>query len=196
MGFGNHRARKLLVTGGARSGKSRFALEWGRSFHPPRLFLATARPIDAEMEERIELHRRERKDEWVTVEEPVDVEIAIKESAKEVSCLVIDCVTLWLTNLIMANLSDQEISMRVRELCKQVASAPCAVLIVTNEVGWSLVPENPLGRRFRDLVGRTNQTIAREVEEVVLMVSGIPLVIKSQATSLVSSKFNPREPRI
>ncbi len=191
----NNRGVKVLVTGGARSGKSSFGLEWGKNFPPPRLFLATARPLDPEMEERIRRHKEERGPGWITLEEPLKIEEAIRVWAPEVSCIVLDCITLWLTNLVMAGLSDGDIESRTGILREEALRAPCPVLLVTNEVGWSIVPDNPLGRRFRDLAGKTNQFLAQEMDEVVLMVSGIPLVIKSKAKYRVSSRRSPSGPQ-
>jgi len=192
----NNSSEKVLVTGGARSGKSRFGLEWGKKFPPPKLFLATASPKDPEMVKRIRKHKEERGPEWITLEEPMDIEEAIRLWAPRVSCLLVDCITLWLTNLVMEGLSDGDIESRIRILRDEVLRAPCPVLLVTNEVGWGIVPDTPLGRRFRDLAGKTNQFLAQEMNEVVLMVSGIPLVIKSKAKSQVPSIASSSGPQI
>jgi|YNPBryantNP2012_1023418.scaffolds.fasta_scaffold00016_54 adenosylcobinamide kinase/adenosylcobinamide-phosphate guanylyltransferase len=192
----NNCNEKVLVTGGARSGKSRFGLEWGKKFPEPKVFLATATPVDREMLERIRRHFQERGPEWITVEEPVDIEEAIRLWAPKVSCLLVDCITIWLTNLLMEGFSDRKIESRTRILRDEVLRAPCSVLLVTNEVGWGIVPNTRLGRRFRDLAGKTNQFLAQEMDEVVLMVSGIPLVIKSKARSQVPFTRSPSGPEI
>jgi len=166
------------VTGAARSGKSRYALAWAQAYPAPRLFLATARAMDQEMAERIRKHRQERGPGWVTVEEPLEVEKVLLSPPVEVAAVVLDCVTLWLNNLIMENLGDQEIRARAQGLCDALAESQKAVAMVTNEVGWGIVPDNPLGRRFRDLAGLINQMLARSVDQVVLMVAGLPLVVK------------------
>lgn len=168
----------LLVTGASRSGKSDFARRWAEAHPPPRLFLATARALDEEMAERIRRHREERGSGWFTVEEPLEVEEVIGHPPGEVSVILLDCVTLWLNNLMMEGLGDEQILERGQNLCLVVARAKVPVGLVTNEVGWGIVPDNSMGRRFRDLAGTLNQMLARTVRNVVLMVAGFPLVVK------------------
>lgn len=166
------------MTGAARSGKSRFALAWAQAYPAPRLFLATARALDKEMEERIRRHREERGTGWITLEEPIGVEEQLRNPPSEVTSVVLDCLTLWLSNLLAEGLGDEEIAKRGEALCASVLRAPKPVALVSNEVGWGIVPDNLLGRRFRDLAGLLNQMLARAVDQVVLMVAGLPVVVK------------------
>jgi adenosylcobinamide kinase/adenosylcobinamide-phosphate guanylyltransferase len=172
-----------LITGGSRSGKSRRALELGQGLGTRRTFVATCPPIDAEMVARIERHRAERRGAgWQTVEEPYDLAAAI--AAADGDVVLVDCLTLWVSNLLLR--SDSEAAAfgedRMVSRCEEVLAA-CAerggdVLFVTNEVGLGGVPDNELARRFRDLAGRCNQTVAAAAERVTLMVSGLPLELK------------------
>ena len=170
--------QNLLVTGGCRSGKSRFAEEWAETRAVKRLFLATAQILDNEMAERVRRHQAIREKGWITVEEPLEVTKVILEQGSDVEVILLDCVTLWINNLLMEEFADQEIEDKVRELVAGLAQVSCSVGLVTNEVGWGIVPEHPLGRRFRDLAGATNRILAKTVDRVVLMVAGIPIIIK------------------
>ncbi len=183
--------RKLLVTGASRSGKSSFAISWAQAREAPRLFLATAKAMDPEMAERIRRHRQERGPGWVTLEEPLEVEKALLSPPAQVNTVVLDCVTLWLNNLIMEKLGDQEIKARAQGLCEALAMSQRAVAIVTNEVGWGIVPDNHLGRRFRDLAGLINQMLARAADQVILMVAGLPVVLKPARGTLAERQWGP-----
>jgi adenosylcobinamide kinase/adenosylcobinamide-phosphate guanylyltransferase len=170
-----------LILGGARSGKSRYAQSL--CARGPAVYLATARADgDPEMEARIARHRAERRPGWRTIEEAQDVARAVREATPLGAPVVVDCVTLWLANLLVTHTDlppvDQE-----RLILEAVAQLPEAarqrdVIAVSNEVGNGIVPEQPLGRAFRDLQGLANQLLAREASHVVLMVSGLPLVLK------------------
>ncbi|MEW6594196.1 MAG: bifunctional adenosylcobinamide kinase/adenosylcobinamide-phosphate guanylyltransferase [Thermodesulfobacteriota bacterium] len=169
----------MLVLGGCRSGKSRFAEEWVAARYPRRTFVATmARTGDGELAQRIALHRASRSAEWETVEEPLDLLRVVRRGPQETGVILIDCLTLWITNLLLHDLTNAEIENVVRELALGVASAPVPVVMVANEVGLGLVPESPLGRRFRDLAGWTNQQMAAVSSHVVLVTAGIPLALK------------------
>lgn len=169
----------MLVLGGCRSGKSRFAEEWVAARSSRRTFVATmARTDDAEMAQRIALHRQRRSADWRTVEEPLDPLRVLRSQQHETDMFLVDCLTLWITNLLLHELSDAEIEGAVRELAQGVAASAVPVVLVANEVGLGLVPESPLGRRFRDLAGWTNQQMAAVCSHVVLVTAGIPLAIK------------------
>jgi adenosylcobinamide kinase/adenosylcobinamide-phosphate guanylyltransferase len=168
----------LLVTGGCRSGKSRYAQEWAEGRASKRLFLATARVTDEEMAERIRRHQEVRGEGWITVEEPIGVAAAIREHGAAVQVILMDCVTIWLSNLLLEGLPDREILEQVGELQMTLARTICSVAMVTNEVGWGIVPDHPLGRRFRDLAGMVNQKLGHEADRVVLMAAGLPLILK------------------
>jgi adenosylcobinamide kinase/adenosylcobinamide-phosphate guanylyltransferase len=164
----------VLVTGGARSGKSRYAEQrLAELAPPPWIYLATAEPLDEEMRARIAHHRARRGDGWRTVEEPRDPSAAIAAAGAP---LLLDCLTLWLSNLLA--LGDDEILARADALAAAARRATGPVVIVTNEVGGGIVPEHPLSRRFRDLSGFVNQRIAAAADEVVLVACGLPLRLK------------------
>lgn len=170
---------KLLVIGGCRSGKSRFAEQWVRERFQRRIFLATLQEsADEEMKQRIALHRSSRGEGWQTVEEPVDLVGVMEKHASGTEVFLVDCLTLWLTNLLMEDLSDTEIEEQVRALCRAVQDLQVNVVLVANEVGLGIVPEAPLGRRFRDLAGWTNQQVAAVCHRVVMMAAGLPLHLK------------------
>lgn len=163
----------VLVTGGARSGKSRLAEELARRAGLPRRYLATGRAFDAEMAERIARHRADRGAGWDTIEVPLDPGPALAAGAGSVSLL--DCATLWLSNQLLAG---HDPAAEGARLIAALVAAPGPVIVVTNEVGWGIVPENALARRFRDEQGRLNQRLAEAAETVVAVLSGLPLVLK------------------
>ena len=169
----------MLVTGGAKSGKSRIALDFCNSLDKNRIFLATAQPFDKEMTERIRRHKEERGSGWSTIEEPLNVTKAISRFDNKDTVILFDCFTLWLNNLFMENKkhydsSDQAIS----NLLELLTNIHGIVVIVSNEVGMGIVPENPLSRRYRDEAGNANQKIARISKKVIAVIAGLPLVLK------------------
>jgi adenosylcobinamide kinase / adenosylcobinamide-phosphate guanylyltransferase len=169
--------RKItLVLGGARSGKSRYAESLLESLLPPWNYVATAAAGDAEMAARIKAHRARRGAVWRTIEAPLDVAGALELSGR-VPALV-DCLTLWLSNLVLV---EAQIDTEVERLEEALATAAAPVILVANEVGFGIVPDNALGRRFRDLQGLLNQRIAARADRVVLMVAGLPLMVKGTA---------------
>jgi adenosylcobinamide kinase / adenosylcobinamide-phosphate guanylyltransferase len=162
-----------LVIGGARSGKSRYAESLIAALPPPWTYVATAEAGDAEMAKRIGDHRARRGSNWRTVEAPRDLVGALK--AGEATPILIDCLTLWLSNLMLAV---ADIDAETAHLERALAAAKAPVILVANEVGSGIVPEYELGRRFRDLQGVLNQRIAARADRVVLVVAGLPLVLK------------------
>ncbi len=166
---------RILVTGGVRSGKSRYAQQRAEALGPQRIYLATAEAGDAEMEDRITQHRQDRGTGWSTCEETLH--IANKLDMGPV--VLLDCLTLWLSNLLMTGIDDTKIAAACDELCVTLRRCTNDVVLVTNEVGLGIVPSSALGRRFRDLAGRLSQRVAAECDEVVLICSGLPLVLKS-----------------
>ncbi len=173
----------ILILGGARSGKSAYALDLGTSFlgeDEKGLFLATARPTDPEMEQRITAHRRQRGPQWETWEVPEELEQAVEEQPGWARVTVVDCITLWVANLLEAGLSDAGLFQRAERLAQAASAARRPVILVSNEVGMGLVPEHPLGRRFRDAAGRVNQLLASACDQVVLVVAGLPMAIKEK----------------
>jgi adenosylcobinamide kinase/adenosylcobinamide-phosphate guanylyltransferase len=171
--------RITLITGGARSGKSSYALTLAGAYPPGRrYFVATAEARDAEFADRIERHRRDRGDGFVTVEEPVALARALDEIDDRAAIVVIDCLTLWIANLMERALDDDPILQRVDGLIAAARRARFHTVMVSGEVGSAIVPENPLARRFRDLLGWANQRIAQNAERAILMVAGCPLILK------------------
>lgn len=176
-------AEITLVTGGCRSGKSRYAQTRAEALADKRTFVATCPPVDAEMEERIRRHRQERQGRgWETIEEPVALAQVLRTAPPGI--LLVDCLTLWVGNLLHAAeeaghiLLEDEVAQRSAELLESCQSQQGRVFFVTNEVGMGIVPDNAAARRFRDLLGRCNQVIAAGADEVVLLVSGIAMRVK------------------
>ena len=170
-------ARLTLVLGGARSGKSRYAETLITALPPPWIYAATGQALDAEMTARIGAHRARRGAGWTTVETPRDLAATVTAHGR--TPVLVDCLTLWLSNLMMADASiDAELDRLEQALDK--ATAP--VVLVANEVGCGIVPDNALARRFRDLQGVLNQRIAAQSDQVVLLVAGLPLFVKGRPT--------------
>lgn len=167
----------ILIGGGARSGKSAFALDCALRRSGPRTFVATAQAFDDEMRQRIERHRMERGDAFVTREAPLNVQACL-DAVPAHGVVVIDCLTLWLSNLLLAELSDTEIEERISKLAQRLGTAPYEALVVTNEVGLGLVPPTPLGRRFRDLAGRAHQQLSQTATAVYFAAMGMMLELK------------------
>jgi adenosylcobinamide kinase / adenosylcobinamide-phosphate guanylyltransferase len=162
-----------LIIGGARSGKSSHAEQMMRALPPPWTYIATGQAFDDEMRERIAEHRRRRGDGWQTIEAPTDLGEALAQAGD--SPVLIDCLTLWLTNLMLGE-HDIPAAMSAFEMALERRTAP--TLLVSNEVGMGIVPETPLGRRFRDQAGRLNQRIAAKAGRVLFMVAGLPMTVK------------------
>ena len=164
-----------LVLGGARSGKSAYAESLVAG--PGAVYVATAEPIDGEMRERIARHRARRGEGWTTVEAPLELGAAVRGHARgEGSGMLIDCLTVWLGNLMHAG---RDIDRESRSLLESFATPATPVVLVANEVGLGVVPDNPMARAFRDHAGRLNQALAARADRVVLVTAGIPLVLKS-----------------
>jgi adenosylcobinamide kinase/adenosylcobinamide-phosphate guanylyltransferase len=168
--------RLTLVVGGARSGKSAFAERLITATTRPRRYIATAQAWDDEMHTRIAQHQRDRGGDWLTVEAPLDLAAALS-AARPSEVVLVDCATLWLTNHLLA---DHDLPAQTETLVLSLASSPAPVVIVSNEVGWGIVPDNALARRFRDEQGKLNQRLAAEADLVVTVIAGLPLVLKGQ----------------
>jgi len=168
-----------LVIGGCRSGKSRFALTAANAVPGRRkIFLATSVPRDLEMTKRVQAHQAERGKDWITVEEPVNIHACLSAHADTADVILVDCLTLWLSNMMAAHMDDKEIENRLKKTAQAGSCIPCPVFLVSNEVGSGIVPENPLARKFRDLAGHMNQFMADTADRVVLTVAGQALQIK------------------
>lgn len=167
--------QSLLVLGGARSGKSRYAQKLAEASGKKPFLIATAQVRDEEMAARIAQHRAERARHWRVAEEAFDLAGALASAAAPDTIIVVDCLTLWLSNLMLAA---QDIEAAGTGLIKSLAQAQGPVIFVSNEVGQGIVPDNQLARAFRDAQGRLNQALAAECEAVVLMVAGLALQVK------------------
>jgi adenosyl cobinamide kinase/adenosyl cobinamide phosphate guanylyltransferase len=170
-------ASTTLVLGGARSGKSRFALDAQRP-DARIIFMATAQPTDAEMRERIDRHRAERPRHWRTLEEPYDLIPRLREACADADAVIVDCLTVWAANLMLRGDPDDHVVKQADELAALLALRAADVTLVSNEVGLGVHPSTDEGRHFRDLLGALNQRVARAADRVVLMVAGVPLTVK------------------
>lgn len=166
---------RLLVLGGARSGKSRYAQARAEALPGPLLYIATAQALDEEMADRIARHRADRGPRWSTRDVPLDLPAAIRAEAAPGGVLLVDCLTLWTSNLLFA---ERDLDRETEALADAVADAAGPVLLVANEVGLGIVPDNALARRFRDAAGRLNQAIAAAADEVQFVAAGLPLRLK------------------
>lgn len=167
-----------LVLGGARSGKSSYAQELALRFKHVT-FIATALPIDSEMQRKIDAHRSERPASWKTIEAPIELAEAIRSESKSGAALLVDCLTVHVGNL-MHEKQQFDYGDHFRELCAEIEAAQSPVIAVSNEVGSGIVPTFPSGRQFRDLLGQLNRQVAVAADTVVLMVAGIPMTIKDR----------------
>lgn len=164
-----------LILGGARSGKSRYAQAFAESQPGPCVYLATAEVRDDEMAARIETHRQDRGPRWTTVEEPVDLAGALRAAATAEGAVLVDCLTLWLSNLMER---ERDIVAATAGLIEALPALGGPVIFVSNEVGWGIVPDNALARRFRDEAGRLNQAVAAAAQRVDFVAAGLPLTLK------------------
>ncbi len=182
-------ARIIVVTGGSRSGKSAYAQKLAESLPAPRAYIATCPVIDEETAVRVRKHQQAREQaQWTTVEETADLAGALRSAAGN-RVVLVDCLTLWINNLLFAasekneELTEETVAEKCREVLHSCAGLPGTVIFVTNEVGMGIVPDNPLSRRFRDLAGRCNQIFAGGADTVTLVVSGLPLYLKGGTIS-------------
>jgi len=185
----NNLGKLVLITGGARSGKSSLAEQLARSAAGPATYIATAAVLDEEMVLRVKLHQKRRPQEWSTVEETLDLVGALAKVPENTATVIVDCLTIWLTNQLAEyyheDMSENEIMAVEKKIqdhlahfCAAAAAKPYRTVVVTNEVGCGVVPAYPLGRVFRDMAGRANQQVARAADSVWLAVCGYPLCVK------------------
>lgn len=166
----------VFVIGGARSGKSAFALKTASLIPGEKAYIATAEALDSEMEERIKKHKDQRGDDWATFEEPLNLANVIGEISDKYSVLLVDCLTLWLSNIMQRDLDIEDgIKGFISNLRRK---KPSLLYLVSNEVGMGIVPDNEVARRFRDMAGYLNQIVAELADEVYLVTAGIPIKIK------------------
>jgi adenosylcobinamide kinase/adenosylcobinamide-phosphate guanylyltransferase len=179
-------ARIILITGGSRSGKSTYAQCIAESIPEDRTYIATCPVVDEEMEKRIRKHKEARRaGNWHTIEEPTNLAAALIKAGKS-RVIVVDCLTLWINNLMYdaesqnRDLGEDEIVERCGDVLDACSAISGTIIFVTNETGMGIVPDNPLSRRYRDLAGRCNQVMADRADAVAFMVSGIPLTVKGE----------------
>jgi adenosylcobinamide kinase/adenosylcobinamide-phosphate guanylyltransferase len=172
-----------LILGGARSGKSRFAQELAAKLGKKVLFVATGEPLDEEMRTRIDTHKKSRPIGWRTLEAPTSVARALRGKIGDAEVVIIDCITLLVSNLMGDEDTDvgiweEKVSVEIKSLLALLKKSKANFIIVSNEVGLGLVPTTPIGRAYRDILGMANQMLARNADEVYLMVAGIPVILK------------------
>jgi adenosylcobinamide kinase/adenosylcobinamide-phosphate guanylyltransferase len=166
-----------LVLGGARSGKSRYAQQLAAQSQCV-VFVATAKASDDEMHAKIERHKEDRPKDWLTVEEPLELPKVLAEHEDSCDVIVIDCLTIFVANLMEAEGENSAINRRIEALCEALQAVRCNIVMVSNEVGSGVHPVSALGRAYQDLLGEINQKMARIADDVVLMVAGLPLALK------------------
>jgi adenosylcobinamide kinase/adenosylcobinamide-phosphate guanylyltransferase len=167
--------RITFILGGARSGKSRYAEGLAQHHKGQLTYIATAEVTDEEMRERIARHRAERGEKWTTIEAPLELVAALARADGASSFMLVECITLWMNNLIYHG---KDVAGEVERLCTALARIKGRLVIVANEVGLGIVPDNVLARRFRDEAGRANQAIAEAADEVVFIAAGLPMMLK------------------
>lgn len=168
-----------FVIGGCRSGKSTYALQTAERINGNnKIFIATCLPRDDEMAQRVARHQKERGQHWTTIEEPLYLAEVISEHSPNADVILIDCLTLWVSNFLMKTADEKKWEEIVSRLIDALKKASCPLVVVSNEVGTGIVPENKLARQYRDIIGRVNQAVAKTAGKVVWMVAGIPVVVK------------------
>jgi len=168
----------ILVIGGCRSGKSSHALYLAEQIPGKKIFIATCMPQDKEMEQRVLRHRQQRSSAWKTLEVPIFIPEAIQKNGTKGHVILVDCLTLWINNLILNDDKPENIDNHIQKLTLSIEKVECPVILVSNEVGTGIVPENKLARLFRDITGFANQKVAACVNRVIWMMAGIPVKIK------------------
>lgn len=169
-----------LILGGARSGKSRLAEKLASDSGLNVIYIATSQPLDGEMNQRVALHRQRRPAEWGLIEEPVELARVLRENAGEGRCLLVDCLTLWLTNLLMLD-EPQRLAEEREALLDGLAELPGDIIFVSNETGLGVVPLGELTRRYVDEAGWLHQALAERCHRVVFTVAGLPMILKGPA---------------
>lgn len=191
-----------LITGGARSGKSTFAEQLAAHPGRPVIYIATAQVLDNEMAWRVKKHQEQRPNNWQLIEEPFDIPSALEGIRNEDAVVLLDCVTIWLSNLMLKSLgstseslfpdtltpeAEQDILVQVQKTATLAQEIAPQVIMVTNEVGQGIVPDNPMARSYRDLAGRSNQILAHQADKVFWVVAGYPLEVKQSGQELLDS---------
>lgn len=169
----------IFIIGGCRSGKSTYALQTAEKIAAERkIYIATCMPQDDEMKQRVAKHQTARSKSWTTVEEPLKLPEAIHQNSRRADVILIDCLTLWVNNLLMETDDQKQIEETISQLIDVLDRATGRIVIVSNEVGTGIVPENRLARQYRDIIGLVNQAVAKTAGKVIWMVAGIPVTVK------------------
>ena len=167
------------MIGGCRSGKSSHALQTAEEMPAKsKIYMATCVPQDDEMRQRVAKHQKERSQSWETVEVPLDLPQAILENSRKENVILVDCLTLWLSNLLMETDDQNKIEKTIDRLTAAIEKAPGTIVLVSNEIGTGIVPENKLARQYRDIIGLANQAVAKTAGKVIWTVAGIPVTVK------------------
>ena len=168
-----------FIIGGCRSGKSQHALQTAAKMPGNRkIYIATCVPEDDEMKQRVAKHQKRRGQSWTTVEEPLNLPEAILQNSHRADVILVDCLTLWVSNLLMETNDEKKIEETIYQLTDTLEEATCPIVLVSNEIGTGIVPENKLARQYRDIIGLTNQAVAKTAGKVIWMVAGIPVTVK------------------
>jgi len=171
--------KHILVLGGCRSGKSGFAKQAADHMaRDKKIYLATCVPTDREMKKRVKHHQDDRGPDWATIEDPIAIHETIDRACTQAKVILVDCLTLWTSNLLLQETDEAGIMAAVEMLLEALNRSTCPVILVSNEVGYGIVPENSLARQFRDMAGIVNQRVAQAVDEVIVSMAGIPVQIK------------------
>lgn len=168
-----------FILGGARSGKSRQAVKLANQKNQKIAFIATCQPLDDEMRRRVKAHQKNRPKNWKTFEEPLNLVARVNKIGAKFDMILIDCLTLWTSNLLLMEMSETKIKNEIKKTLSALRKTKADSIIVSNEVGSSIVPTNLLARTFRDIAGTINQIVAREADHVIFMIAGIPMEIKN-----------------
>ena len=173
-------ARKRLILGGIRSGKSAYAEVLAHAGHLPVCYVATAVIEDEEMAQRIQSHQQRRPNEWLLLETPINLVDVFSQTELAHYCLLVDCLSVWLSNVLCAQ--PETIEQQIEHLCRTIESTQQDIILVSSEVGMSLVSTNALGRRYSDFLGKLNQQLAQVCDDVIMVVAGLPMVLKGDVT--------------
>lgn len=177
-------AKLIFITGGSRSGKSKFAVRLAKQLTNKVTFVATGIPMDGEMRERIRQHQKDRPGHWKVVEEEKNLLLPLSRFDTSCELVIIDCLSFLISNLLIDGAKEKDIIYQVRKITDMAHHSSSIFIIVSNEVGSGVVPPTNLGRRFRDICGRANQIVAKRAQEVYLMVSGIPVKVRSDSINI------------
>jgi adenosylcobinamide kinase/adenosylcobinamide-phosphate guanylyltransferase len=169
----------IFVIGGCRSGKSNHALQTAEKMPGQRkIYIATCAPQDDEMKQRVAKHQKERRKNWVTVEAPLHLSAAILENSPNADVMLVDCLTLWVSNILMETDDEKQLEKMIAQFTGTLEKATTPIVLVSNEIGAGIVPENKLARQYRDIIGLVNQAVAKTAGKVIWMVAGIPVTVK------------------